>query len=251
MTAFLKIDRCKSCHQETPWEWVPPVPVGGNTLAGTGVWRSALVDGLCIRCVEVLETKHQRERRAHSLREEFTRLVGGTKPYREFTLDRYRVAAGNTAAFEAAKRFDASKDNLYLWGPCGVGKTHLAIAILRRSFGRGASGAVTTPFQLIRQLRMKPPEEEQRTVERFIRVSVLVLDDMGVGTETTYARQALQEILDGRDFDERGGLVVTSQHPPEVIARRMGNRAIASRLLGLCDVIELRGADRRVIKRSL
>ena len=126
MTAFLKIDRCVNCQGEKPWEWVPPILLAGKTLAGTAVWRSQLIDGLCSACCAVREANREKERRALGLRDELIRVFGGEKPYREFTFDSFRISPGNQIAFEAARRFDCSRDNLYFWGPCGVGKTHLA-----------------------------------------------------------------------------------------------------------------------------
>jgi DNA replication protein DnaC len=92
---------------------------------------------------------------------------------------------------------------------------------------------------------MKSPEDEQRVLEGFIRVPVLVVDDVGAGSETAYARQALQEILDGRDFEDRGGLVVTSQFSLNALSGRLNDRSIPSRLAGMCRVIEIRGPDHR------
>jgi DNA replication protein DnaC len=246
MTAFLKIDRCRSCRQETPWEWVPPVLLGGRPLAGTGVWRSALVDDICASCAAKIENARQREQCSLTRRERFIRLLGGVKPYRDFRFERYDVTPGNRAAFEQANRFEPSKDNLYLWGPCGVGKTHLAVAVLRRCFARGGSIALVTPFQLIRKLRMKAPEEEQHAIDGFIRVNALVLDDLGVGSDTAYARQSMQEILDGRNFKDRAGLVITSQYSLGGLAQRLNDDTIPSRLAGMCQVIEIRGVDRRL-----
>lgn len=250
MTAFLKIDRCRLCQQQWPWEWVPAVPLGGKTLAGTGVWRSTLVEGLCDGCREAMAKDLERERRTNRLREQFIRQLGGVRPYREFTFERYRVTPTNRVAFEHAAAFNQSKVNLYLWGPCGVGKTHLAVAILRRSFARNVSIALVTPFQLIRQVRMKNPDEEQRTLDGFIAVGTFVLDDLGAGAETTFGRQILQEILDGRAFHDRGGLVVTSQFSPATLAKGMGDRAIASRLVGMCTVIGITGPDQRFTRRG-
>src|SRR2546425_1819460 len=95
MTAFLKIDHCKFCHQERSWEWVPPIPLGGKPLAGTGVWRSQLSDGLCPKCVAAMEANRRKEQQAEALRERLIQLLGGEKPYREFTLERYQVTPGN------------------------------------------------------------------------------------------------------------------------------------------------------------
>lgn len=249
MSAFLKIDRCGTCSQELPWELVPEIVVAGRPLAGTGVWKSRLLHGSCPTCVEAAVAHAERERRAEERRATLVRLLGGIKPYREFTFERYVVTPGNKAAFEQAKQFDPSRRNLYLWGPCGVGKTHLAVATLRACSERGDSIAFVTLAQLIRKLRMKTPEEEQQAIDHFVGVTGLVLDDLGGGGETPYARQILQEILDARAFNERGGLIVTTPHSLSALAYRLGNWSVPSRLAGMCHVIEIRGNDHRRARR--
>ena len=93
---------------------------------------------------------------------------------------------------------------------------------------------------------MKAPEEEQALVDHLARVPVLVLDDFGIGTETAYFRQVLQEIIDARAAHERGGLVVTSNYSLNGIAAKSGHDAIPSRLAAMCEVIEITGIDRRL-----
>jgi len=224
---------------------VPPLILRGKTLAGTGVWRSALVDGRCTACADSIERERQRASEARRLRAEFIQLVGGVKPYRAFTFERYQLTPGNGIAFQRAREFEPSMGNLYLWGPSGVGKTHLAIAILRRWFARGVSIELVTPSQLVRKLRMKSPEDEQQAIDRFIRSDLLVIDDLGIGADSAYGRQVIQEVLDGRDFHDRGGLIVTSLYSLEGLARRWNDRSIPSRLVSMCPVTEIRGEDRR------
>jgi DNA replication protein DnaC len=249
MTAFLKIDRCQKCGQEHPWEWVPEIVVSGKPLTGTGVWRSRLLDGVCPRCVEAAAIRANAERRSEEQRAVLIGLLGGVKPYREFTFERYTIDSANERALQKARSFDAIADNLYLWGRRGVGKTHLAYAIARHAYLAGRSAAIVTPAQLIRRLRMKSPDEEQHGIDFFVNVQVLVLDDVGVGSDSAYARQVLQEILDGRDFRDRAGLVVTSRYSPPALTNRLSDDTITSRLAGMCDVVEIRGSDRR-LRRS-
>jgi DNA replication protein DnaC len=245
MTAFLKIDCCQSCRQDTPWDFVPPIMIGSKPLVGTGVWRTQLLDGRCPACVAASEADRTREREDRALRLRLIELLGGTKPQREFTFERYRPDPGNTVALQAAKQFDPSRDNLYLWGRTGVGKTHLAYAIAGERLQHRDTVAVLRASGLTRKLRMRTPDEEQQGIDQFVRVSVLVLDEMGIGTETAYSKQVLQEILDGRDFNDRGGLIVTSMYSPFGLATRWSDNSIPSRLAAMCRVIEVRGLDHR------
>jgi DNA replication protein DnaC len=126
MTAFLKIDDCRTCHRALPWEWVPAVLTAGKPLAGTAVWRSQLTGGICPACLTAQEAERQKEQRTRDVRRDLVQLLGGEKPYREFAFERYQMTPGNRLAYEKATQFNPATDNLYLWGPCGVGKTHLA-----------------------------------------------------------------------------------------------------------------------------
>ena len=234
MTAFLKIDECDVCKRSLPWEWVPVVLLGGKPLAGTGVWCSQLSGRLCPACQGDVEHRRQDERLAQVRRRELVQLLGGEKPFREFTFERYQVASGNRLAFERCSNFDPESDNLYLWGPCGVGKTHLAYATARRCSEKTLKVAILPVCTLSRKTRMKEPAEEQRVIDELINADLLILDDLGAGPNTSYSQQLLQEILDARDFRDRAGLVVTSGYSLDGLAQKMGHDATPSRLAGMC-----------------
>lgn len=246
MTAFLKIDTCNTCRKSLPWEFVPAVLLNGKPMAGTGVWRSQLTDGRCPACQAALDAQHDSEQRAIQLRRELLQLLGGEKPFREFTFERYEVAPGNRLAFEHCKHFDPASESIYLWGPCGVGKTHLAYATARRPFEESLSVAIVRAYQLSRKIRMQAPDQEQQAIDQLVNADVLVLDDLGIGHNTAYSRQLFQEVLDGRDFADRTGLVVTSQYSLGDLADRLMDDTIPSRLAGMCQVFEIRGEDHRL-----
>jgi DNA replication protein DnaC len=251
MTGFLKIEECKLCHRHIPWEWVPAILLGGKSLAGTGVWRSPLLDGQCPTCIAHVEARRQKEQRGLAKRTDLIQLFGGEKPYREFTLERFQVMPGNRLAYERAQHFNPSAENLYFWGPCGVGKTHLAYAIARECVEETLRVTLLRPSQLSRKVRMKDPEQEQTAIDELVRVELLVLDDLGSGSDTAYIRQILQEILDGRDFRDRGGLVITSKYSLSGLAQKLNDDTIPSRLAGMCRVVELKGPDHRLTPRTV
>jgi DNA replication protein DnaC len=193
-----------------------------------------------------LEALRAKERRALAMRTDLLRLLGGERPLREFTLDRYEVTPGNRLAYERSKLFDPASENLYLWGPCGVGKTHLAYATARCAFEESLTVVVMPAPQLSRRVRMRDPEKEQATINEFAETEVLVLDDVGAGSDTAFTRQILQEILDVRAFHDRAGLVATSRYSLDQLSTKFGDDSIPSRIAGMCRLIEVKGNDRRL-----
>lgn len=250
MTAFLKIDNCKACERALPWEFVPAVVVEGRTLAGTGVWRSQLIDRICPDCHRNEETNRERKERDLAKREALIELLGGVKPYREFMFEPYRVNPGNELAYKCAKDFNPASENLYLWGACGVGKTHLALAAARRCFVETISIRILRAGQMSRHVRMKDPEQEQAILDEWARAEMLVVDDLGGGTDTAFSRQLLQEVLDAREFRDQAGLFITSKYSLSDLARKFNDDSIPSRLAGMCRVIEIQGDDHRLRKRE-
>ena len=229
-----------------PWEWVPEVSLGGKTLAGTGVWRSTLLDGRCSSCETMRREGEKANQRAQDLRESAIELFGGIKPYREFTFERFRVTPGNQVAFTRAKAFQPKSENFFFRGACGAGKTHLAYALSRNGLEHGFSVSITTQAQLVRRSRMKEPDQEQAVIDHWAHVDVLVLEELGKTNDTPFSRQILQEVLDRRAFRDRGGLVVTSQYSLDQLAQRSGDDAIPSRLAGMCQLIRITGGDYRL-----
>jgi DNA replication protein DnaC len=246
MTAFLKIDNCQACRRALPWEWVPAVVLSGKKLVGTGVWRSQLLDRVCSDCHGKLEMQRDTARRDLQRRKTLIELLGGEKPYREFTFDRFRILPGNQLAYEHSRNLNPAADNLYLWGPCGVGKTHLAWATARHCFEETLSITILRAGQLSRLVRMRDATQEQAVIDGWIVAELLVLDDLGTGTDTTFSRQILQEILDGRDFADRAGLVITSKYSLSDLAQKLGDDAIPSRLAGMCRIVEIKDVDYRL-----
>jgi DNA replication protein DnaC len=93
---------------------------------------------------------------------------------------------------------------------------------------------------------MREPQDEQAILDGLIEADVFVLDDLGMGTDTAYNRQILQEILDGRNFQDRCGLVITSKYSLDGLARKLDDDTIPSRLAAVCRVVDVTGVDRRL-----
>lgn len=85
---------------------------------------------------------------------------------------------------------------------------------------------------------------EETIVNKYSNVPFLVLDDLGVEKGSEWALQTLYIIINNR-YSNCLQTVITSNFSIEEIGIKLGDR-IASRIAGMCDVVELTGTDRRL-----
>ena len=163
-------------------------------------------------------------------------------------------------ARRVVEEFPAGRYGLLFTGPCGVGKTHLAAAVLRELVeSRGARGLFTEFGRLLRRLQDtydRTAETAARDViEPVLAADVLVLDDLGATRTTPWVLETLGLILGERYDQDRLTLITTNlpvEAPPgtETLADRIGDR-LASRLVEMCWIVPMTGEDfRRRVKSA-
>jgi len=195
---------------------------------------------ICKKCKaarDIAEQNAKVEEYKKAERERESNLLGGYRAYNEFTLERYDRS-------EIIKKCsDYPNINLFLWGSAGVGKTHLAAALVRNR----KDHRVVKPQDIFRTMRgcLEVDEEETRRDE-FIGCSHLVIDDMGTEKRTDFSYSVIYEIIDGRYMRESGGLIITSNLSLDDLAARVGDDRLTSRIAGMCKIIEITGKDRRL-----
>ncbi len=118
-------------------------------------------------------------------------------------------------AYEAAKAFAAEPGGwLVLSGPSGCGKTHLAAAIANERLSQGYPAFYITTPDLLDHLRSAySPDSEMPYDEFFNQVRnarLLVLDDLGAQTSTSWAKEKLDQLLTHRFNSELPTVIVTS-----------------------------------------
>lgn len=145
-------------------------------------------------------------------------------------------------AYDAALRF--AQEPVHQWllltGPCGVGKTHLAVAIARfaMDWHRMSVYFAAVP-DLLDHLRASfDPTSGSAYDERFStirRADLLVLDDLGTENATPWAKEKLYQLINAR-YSDQMPTVITSNVELRTIDERIASRILDHRLTVHIDI---------------
>jgi len=160
--------------------------------------------------------------------------------------------------FPSANNLREQGRGLLLEGPPGVGKTHLAVAVLKQVMdAAGARGLFYDTRDLLRVIRSTYDPSIRTTELEVLRpvmtADLLVLDDLGAEKTSEWVEETMNLIVNTR-YNERRHTIFTSNyddtpddagdHTAETLKERIGFR-IHSRLHEMCDFLEYDGADYR------
>ena len=181
--------------------------------------------------------------------------------YQHCTLDNF-ITYGNESldrgvahARRLAAEFPAIDRGLFFLGPPGVGKTHLAVAVLTTVVRtKGARGLFYDTRELLRVIRQTydpvVKSSESEVLRPVMEADLLVLDDLGAEKTSEWVEETLNLIVNTR-YSERRATVFTSNYDdkpdptdPDALLCRIGFR-MRSRLHEMCEFLDLDGADYR------
>jgi DNA replication protein DnaC len=167
---------------------------------------------------------------------------------------------------------------LLLVGEIGVGKTHLAVGILRELVAeRGATGLFCDYRDLLKEIQNsygRNDLSERQILAPVFEADVLVLDELGAAKPTDWVWDTVQHILNTR-YNDRRTTIITTNYPNEIetaadkfdhlpkdrrdaaramqgitLGDRITNR-MHSRLQEMCVVVEMHGQDfRQTVARA-
>ena len=107
-----------------------------------------------------------------------------------------------------------SEHGLLLMGPCGVGKTHLAVSAMKEIVLRGHSGLFYDYRELLKAIQDSYNPESQATemsvLEPVLKTEILVLDDVGSSKPSLWALETVGHVLNTRYNEKRVTLLTTN-----------------------------------------
>ncbi|HCR82445.1 MAG TPA: ATP-binding protein [Lachnospiraceae bacterium] len=143
--------------------------------------------------------------------------------------------------------------NLMFFGPPGVGKTHLSLALAYKAAEEGYKVVYTTMTTLVQTLRTAEISRQSKTkLNRMLRANLVVIDEVGyLPIERTDANLFFQLIA---DLHEQASIILTSNKGFENWTEFLGDEALATavldRLTFRCDIITLNGKSYRLENRK-
>jgi DNA replication protein DnaC len=195
--------------------------------------------------------------------------------YEHCTLDNYDLLGSMDASLRearlTAKRYaedypiGTEEKGLLLTGDIGVGKTHLAVGLLRALISeKHVQGLFCDYRELLKEIQSTyNPSTQVREMDILrpvFRAEVLVLDELGAVKPTEWVWDTVALVLNTR-YNEKRVTIITTNYPDsapsqsaairdETLGDRIGER-LRSRLAEMCVTVAMHGNDfRQGIKKA-
>jgi len=166
------------------------------------------------------------------------------------TFDSFNLNNRSQGAWEFLKDYSIKDPiptgNIFVSGPVGVGKTHLACAVVNALVQQKRKAKFRTTVGLLKQIKEtfgpKSGNTEENVIWQLNSAPLLVLDDIGVERPTDWVKEIIYHIIGSR-YNSFLPILATSNYSLGELSEKLDDR-IASRL-SEGRIIKLEGKDYR------
>lgn len=180
--------------------------------------------------------------------------------YQHCTLENFEThtdsqRTAHRKATRLVESFPVVDRGLLFYGDAGVGKTHLAVAVLRAVVERTSARAVFYEsrelLKIVRDSYNSNEVTELEVLKPVLEAELLVLDDLGAEKKSEWVDETIGLVVNTR-YSERRATVFTTNlsdtenTEPTSFAFQLGLRT-RSRLKEMCDWVLIEGIDTREV----
>jgi DNA replication protein DnaC len=223
------------------------------------------VEEVCSKChdtgMEIVAGKGARICDCRKRRQESGKVAAVRLPkrYDGFHFSNYKPqsesqTAALMAAMDVAMKYPNVDRGILLMGSVGVGKTHLAVSILKGLTERGFNCLFYEFGSLLKEIQdsynPQTLTSELSVLSPVLTADILVLDELGASKPTDWVRDTMAHVINTRYNDRKVTIFTTNylddRRTPieETLEDRVGTR-LRSRLYEMCRTVMIDGRDYR------
>lgn len=177
-----------------------------------------------------------------------------------YSFDNYKITADNKKALNKAKEYtdnyikNIEKGSLFITGGVGTGKTHLAASIANELIKNEIPVVFGTLINLLNDIKdsyNSDGEKEGYIIEKYSKVNMLIIDDLGKERPSEWTLEKLFTIINNR-YENNLPVIITTNYNRDKLRERLANNknyeiadSIISRLYEMCKGIGIYGNDKR------
>lgn len=238
----------KTGNRDVPTEAEVPCEFCGKPRTVTGIYLLGKAAGMrpkdcdCEQAAEhraeqqrLEDEENERERRQKQLaweQERINKLIGKSgikKRFQQRTFGRFVTdTPERERSFRMAKNYADGFDThlksgtgLYIEGPCGTGKTHLAGAIAMQLLGKQRPVICKTSIDLLADIKNAfGSEREEKLLKAYSKAQLLVIDDLGKEQCTEWSASMLYSIINER-YESMLPIIITTNFNEGQLKRRL------------------------------
>jgi len=110
--------------------------------------------------------------------------------------------------------FIEKKEHVLIYGPAGVGKTHLAQAIGHEACRKGYDVLFVKSVKMLRSLHAARADQSwEKRIKKFLRPDLLIIDDFALTGLTATQAEDFYEIVTERHLNS--SMIINSNRPPQ------------------------------------
>lgn len=190
-----------------------------------------------------IETK-RREEEAREMRKRVRRIIGDSGMNARFlrrTFDTFQPTSENQKALRVCAAYadnfreklpknnpEPGRNGLFITGPKGTGKTHLAAAIANQLMQQGTPVICMTMIDLLERIKRTYEQNRQyggeisegSVLDTYKRVQLLIIDDMGKEPATEWAVSKIYAIINAR-YEAYMPTIITTNYTDAELVRRL------------------------------